>query len=260
MSFAPVVGVWLNTQFGWRSSFLFILALAILSWIGITFFLPETLPREKRRAFRIQSVIADYISLIKNRNFLIGSFVWTFMFTALIVYTANISLLFIGHMHLSERAFGFYQAVTMGSFGIFSLAYFIGRLGGEKVKKSGTLLYFLGAVFLLWVNFFYPHSPLLISLSMGMMAAGTALAIVVYFTDSMVGIASAGAALSFVQGLRLFLSSQATDLSRIIFDGTLNSIVWVVTGTALTTLGFIFLLPKPQPELKNSDNQVHAII
>jgi DHA1 family bicyclomycin/chloramphenicol resistance-like MFS transporter len=252
MSLAPLVGVWLNTQFGWRSCFLFILGLATLSWITITFFLPETHPVKNRHAFKAGKILKSYVTLFRNRRFILGSFTWSLMVTALIVYTANVSLLFIDHLKMTEGSFGFYQAITMGSFGLFSLlcSYLIGKLGGRTVKIWGTALFFSGILALIAINHFIPTSPFLISTAMAVVAAGTSLAIIVYFTDSMVGITSAGAAMSLVQGLRLFLSAEFTDLSRVMFDGTLGSVVMVIAGVGLLTLICILCLPKPSKSKK----------
>ena len=260
MAFAPVMGVWLNAEFGWKSCFFFILCLALVSWIGITFFLPETLPVKKRSPFRPKAILKGYIDLLMSRRFMTGSFVWSLMFTALIVYTANVSLLLIGHLKTSEKAFGFYQSITMGSFGISSLlcSYLIGKFGGNSVRNWGTFLFFSGIVGLIAVNIFAPHSALLISVAMAVVGMGTALAIVVYFTDSMVGVRNAGAALSLVQGLRLFLSSQFTDISRVLFNGSLTSIVMVLTGIAASALAFILFLPKPKPS--SHPTEIHAVL
>lgn len=264
MAFAPLVGVWLNAQFGWKSCFLFIFGLASITWIGVAFFLPETHPAPKRKPFRPAFILSDYIHLLKSRRFMLGSFVWSFMFTTLIVYTANVSLLFIGHLRTSEASFGFYQSITMTSFALFSLAcsYLIGRFGGSKVRILGTILFFAGILGLLAVNYYAPTSPLLISAAMAIVAAGTGLAVVVYFTDSMVGVANAGVAISLVQGLRLFLAAQLTDLSRILFDGSVGSITLVLAAIAMATLGCIAFLPKPDSSelLSELPSEVHGVL
>lgn len=246
MSFAPLVGSWLNLFFGWRSTFLFILLLAGFAWFLITAFLPESLPVEKRKAFKIKDILQTYGQLLLNRNFILSTVIWSMMFSTLIVYTASVSVLFIDHLEVSESFFGLYQASTMSAFCLFSFlaSYLIGRFGQISIKKVGTVLFFAGCGAIFLVSLIAPKSPELISAAMAIIGAGTALAIVLYFTDSVVGIVSTGAALSLAQGLRLFFSSASTDISRLLFDGSIQSIANVILGMAAVCLICIGLLPK----------------
>jgi DHA1 family bicyclomycin/chloramphenicol resistance-like MFS transporter len=262
MAAAPILGVWINTRLGWKFSFLFILILATLSWALIVLFLPETLPIEKRQPFHLKTIFLNYLNLVRNRGYILRSLVWSFMFTCLIVYTANSSLLFLEHLKVSPVSFGFYQSMTSGTFGVFSLicSYAIGKFGNAKVRKAGTLLFFAGMMGLVLVNQFAPSSAILIGASMGTLSAGTALAIVVYFTDSLVGVATAGAAVSLVQALRLFLSSECTDLSRLVFDGSLGSIVLVLFIISLGIAALLLLLPQTYSSLSSDREEVRAIL
>ncbi len=102
-------------------------------------------------------------------------------------------------------------------------SYLIARFGSDWVKFYGTVLFFLGTSSLVLVNIYYPTSPLFISLAMATLAAGTAIAVVVYFSNSMFGITNAGAAVSFAQVIRLFFSYELITSNHIIFRFILYS-------------------------------------
>lgn len=248
MSMAPLIGVWINIQFGWKASFLFILLLATSTWIAITIFLPETLPHNKRLPFELRNIFKNYLTLFKTRTFILGTAIWCLMFAVLIVYTANASLLFIKYLHVSETSFGYYQSIIMGAFALssFLCSYLVAKLGNDLVKFYGTALFFLGIFCLIFVNFFYQTSPLLISIAMALIVSGTAIAVVIYFTNSMIGIANAGAAVSLAQAIRLFVSSELTELSRVLFNGTLTSVVIPIVAVAAGVSLCIILLPRTQ--------------
>lgn len=261
MSLAPITGVWLNLHFGWRSCFIFILILATLTWIGMTFFLPETLPVKSRVPFHPKTVLRNYFKLCLQRRFIFNTIVWNLMITALIVYTANSSLLFLDHFHLTPQAYGWYQSLTMVSFGVFSLicSYLIGKWGSEHVRLWGTGLFFVGTLALVTTYFYAPMSPLLISLGMAVVSAGTTLACVSYFTNAMLNITSTGVALSLAQALRLLFSAGLTDLSRILFNGTFGSILAVLIIIALLTLACLFFIPR-SPEVMSENPQAQPLV
>ena len=56
--------------FNWRANFVAILALAVISFLGTLFFIEETLPKEKRRQFRLSIIISDYIKLLQSFEFI----------------------------------------------------------------------------------------------------------------------------------------------------------------------------------------------
>ena len=49
---APVIGGWLQTLFGWRSVFAFLVLLTAALWLACWRLLPETLPPERRQSLQ----------------------------------------------------------------------------------------------------------------------------------------------------------------------------------------------------------------
>lgn len=244
MVMAPLVGNYLNIWFNWHAPFLFIFLLATLSWYLITFHLPESLPVEKRRKFNVRAVITSYKELIVNPGFMFNTFVWSLMFSSLIAYTANVSILFIDNLHVAEELFGFYQTATMLGFCVFSLAasYLIGKYGEHKVKVGGSIAFFVGIVAFILVSHCIPTSPNAICSAMFIVGAGTAVAVVPFFTKSMIGLTNVGAAMALAQSLRLLISSLGTDVSRVVFDGSVMSMAYVLAGMAVACLASIFMV------------------
>ncbi|MDP1614589.1 MAG: MFS transporter, partial [Methylococcales bacterium] len=116
MAGAPIVGAWITQVFNWRTNFFVILGLAVVSFLGTGMFIEETLPQEKRKAFQGATICKNYLRLSKSLPFMLAMLIANFPFTAVVVYIANLSVIFVNHMGMSLEQFSYYQATTMGTF------------------------------------------------------------------------------------------------------------------------------------------------
>ncbi|MEI8295027.1 MAG: MFS transporter [Alphaproteobacteria bacterium] len=142
MAGAPVVGAWITQIFNWRVNFVIILALAIISFIGTWLFIEETLPSDKRKPFHWTTIRKDYLRLSRSFAFIVYSLIANFSFVVIVVYIANLSVVFVNHMGMGLEKFSYYQATTMGTFIIFSLlsVKLIAKKGLDYTKNLGGVL------------------------------------------------------------------------------------------------------------------------
>jgi MFS transporter, DHA1 family, multidrug resistance protein len=68
MAGAPIAGAWLNQVFNWRANFVVILMLATISFLGTLFFIVETLPKQNRKAFKLNGIETIISRLSKALN------------------------------------------------------------------------------------------------------------------------------------------------------------------------------------------------
>ena len=148
------------------------------------------------------------------------------MFGLLVVFTANLSLIFIDHLHVDPAYFGFYQASVMTTFFVASLlaAGCIGKFGSSTTKKIGNACFGGGVIYALFAQANHP-SPLALTIAMSLASAGVAIACVIYFIDSLSDFPEAkGAANALAQALRLVVGAGMIGLASTLFNGSMKPI------------------------------------
>ena len=150
--------------------------------------------------------------------------IWCLMFSLVIVFIANLSLIFVDYLMVPTEVFGYYQTAIMGAFfaGSMSAAYLIKKVGMLYTKLAGSFIYVGGIVALAVLSFAGIESPLLLVLAMALTSLGSALSMTIYFCYSMSHMDEhlKGSAMSLTQSLRIFLSSCLVWLAARWFDGS----------------------------------------
>ena len=150
MALAPMLGNWISLHMGWRANFYVIAFLATLSCFSTWFCIKETLPVAKRNSFTLLRIVKNYGSLLTNVPFMSHTLIWCLGFSIIVVFIANLSLIFVDYLQVPKEVFGYYQSAIMG-------AYFLGSMGGSYLLKKkgmgttraiGDIAYFGGIVFL----------------------------------------------------------------------------------------------------------------
>ncbi len=245
MAGAPIIGAWLNQIFNWRANFIVILLLTLVSFLGTLLFIEETLPEKNRKLFSIKTILFDYVTLIKSFKFLCYTLIVNFPFTAIVVYIASLSVVFVNHMGLDLETFSYYQATTMGTFIIFSLLSIkmIGLRGIDYTKNIGGILALIGTV-ILFVICLVDHSNInIICIAMALLAAGGA------FMAGTFGLKALsifpemnGTSMAMMTAIRQLLASGLVILSEIYFDGTLVPVAIIIFSyAAIATICYIIM-------------------
>lgn len=251
MAVAPMLGNWISLHMGWRTNFYLIAVLAVISFVCTWTLIKETLPHEKRISLSLRSVFKNYAALLTNFPFMAHTLIWCLMFSMVIVFIANLSLIFVDYLQVPKEIFGVYQTAIMGAFFIGSMgaAYLIKKMGMAFTKKAGSIIYIAGIVFLSLLAFLKMDIPHLLIIAMGMGGLGSALAITIYFTYSMTYIDEKlkGSALSLTQSLRLFLSSGLVYVAASKFDGSiLPMTILALLCTGLCAFFYLVLFKRNQ--------------
>lgn len=225
MAVAPMLGNWISLHMGWRANFYLIAVLAVVAFVCTWALIKETLPREKRMTLSLKSVLKNYAALLVNFPFMAHTLIWCLMFSMVIVFIANLSLIFVDYLGVPMEIFGIYQTAIMGGFFIGSMggAYLIKKMGMVFTKIAGSVIFLVGICLLILLAILKVEIPLLLIIAMGLAGLGSALAGTIYFTYSMTYIDDRlkGSALSLTQSLRLFLSSGLVYFAACKFDGSI---------------------------------------
>jgi DHA1 family bicyclomycin/chloramphenicol resistance-like MFS transporter len=124
---APLVGTGLIVPFGWRSVFVAVTIVALLSLLLVGFVLPETWPAERRVKVELRSVLSGYGVLLRDLRFLGLTFIGGFGMAGFFAYLASASFVYTGHFGLSRV--GFSLAFAVNAIGFIGASQFSANLG-----------------------------------------------------------------------------------------------------------------------------------
>ncbi len=111
---APILGGWMQTTWGWRSTFYFMGGFSALMWLICVRFLPETLPPAKRSAFVWGPIARNYLLCVRDRQFVLLSLSLAFVFGGVALYVGSAAAFVMNILHQSETAFGWLFVPMIG--------------------------------------------------------------------------------------------------------------------------------------------------
>ena len=155
---APVIGGWLQTFFGWRSIFAFL----VLSTAALGFacwkLLPETLPPEKRQSLQPAYLGRSYFKVLTSPRFLFACAALSLNFLGFFIYVLSAPTFLMKHLGVPETGFLWLFGPAMS--GLMGGAWLSGRLAGkrspEKTIGLGYLLMVSAAIFNVSLNLALP--------------------------------------------------------------------------------------------------------
>ncbi len=244
MAASPVLGSILILYFSWQANFMIIAVLASLSFIGTLLFIEETLLKSSWLPFSHRAIFKDFGRMLSSIPYMSGNLICYLLFAGVMVFIANLSLIFIEHLGVSQESYGFYQATIMGTFALVSTlgAWMIGKYGTVTTKYVGIFCCFIGVVLLCGISFYNPM-PELICGSMSIFTLGATLACVIYGVEAvnvfpnLKGIAS-----GLSNALRHLVIGLVIAFSAKIFDGSMRPIACMTAGLFVIVLLLVGLL------------------
>lgn len=230
---APILGSFLNLHFGWQANFLVIAALATISLLASLFFVPETLPVKDRNKFSLWVVIKNYKTVLTSFQFMAGSFICYLMFACLILFIANLSIIFIEYLGVPKEVYPFYQASPLTAYALFSLCsiWLIGRFGIQKTKHSGVLILFIGMLLLIMATTMQ-QTPWLICAAMIVYTTGITFAAPLYGMEAAnVFPQMRGIATGMSNALRHIIVASVIGIGSLSFDGSIKPVAYLIGFT-----------------------------
>jgi DHA1 family bicyclomycin/chloramphenicol resistance-like MFS transporter len=113
---APLAGAALLTITGWRGIFAALLLAALLSLTLLAFAQPETLAREHRRPFNLGTLLSGCWELLRDRSFLLWTFIGAFGFASFFIFLASASYVYQQGFGLTSTGFSLAFAANAMSF------------------------------------------------------------------------------------------------------------------------------------------------
>lgn len=234
MAIAPIAGPLLGGQMikvtSWHAIFWLLAALGVLM-LPALYWLPETLPQEKRTPASLSSAFNQYYRLLKNRGFMRFTLCLTFYYVAAYAFITGSPFVYITWFGVAPQHYGWLFAVNIVGLMVVStlnrrLVY---RYPLEKLLKIAVIIATLAALALalfsrLNTGGVLPIAvPVFIFFAMNGIIAATATAAAL---DAQPG--GAGAASALIGALQYGSGIISSLLLALFSDGTPWTMAWII--------------------------------
>ena len=157
---APVIGGWLQTLFGWRSIFAFLVAATAILGFACRKLLPETLPPEKRQSLQPAYLGRTYLKVMTSPRFLFACAALGLNFLGFFIYVLSAPVFLMTHLGIHETGFLWLFGPAMS--GLMGGSWLSGKLAGkrslEKTIFLGYQIMLLAVIFNVSLNLALPPS------------------------------------------------------------------------------------------------------
>lgn len=172
---APAIGGVLGAVYGWQGVMLFLAGMALLVLINTVFNVPETLPVSDRNQFALKPILTTYISILKNKAFLLHLFALSAVFFFLFAYIGGSAFVYQHQYGLSTEQFGMVFGLTSLSLiaGASSAAYWVKRIKVSSLALVGAVLMCAGGLMCLVSELlFFGLTGIVLSIGMALFGLG----------------------------------------------------------------------------------------
>jgi DHA1 family bicyclomycin/chloramphenicol resistance-like MFS transporter len=145
--FAPFIGSYLDVDWGWQTTFLSLLLIALWALLSIYFAVPEPLAEDKRIPVTMR-LFSEYKDILFNRTFSLYTLSTAVGLSYLFIFCSISPYIIIRLLHIPELHYGYYFAFMGVSFFVGSLlsSYFIGKFGVYRTVVLGFIISLVGGL------------------------------------------------------------------------------------------------------------------
>lgn len=171
----PTIGGLSLSVFGWKSVFVLMVIFGVIVLTSCLLFLKETTVPDRSR-LRPSTLVATYVSLLKDLRFLLPSLVLGGAIGALYAQGTMLPFVLIGEVGLTPTQFGLGMLVQTGAFlsGSIALRLVSGRISGPTTVVIGLMFSGIGGTMMALSVHLLPPSFLSIMLPVGVSTFGIA--------------------------------------------------------------------------------------
>ena len=249
---APIIGGYL-LYFGWRSSFVFLVVLAVLLWFACWRALPETLAPALRTPLRPGSLTRGYLSMLSDPRCVLICLTGGFNFAAIFLYISSAPSFVLEILHFNERQFGAFFVPTIG--GMVLGSFVSGRIAGRVQSRAAIWWAYAVMLFAGVANIAYTQSVDVVTwpwavLPIGLIAFAVAIAFPL-LTLAMMDLfpTRLGTASSLQMFLSLVVNAAVAGLLAPVLQHDARLLAFGSTALSLTGLALFYLARKAVPRV-----------
>lgn len=157
--FAPIIGGYLQSYYGWRSCFIFLLIAGVIVILPTRFVVsPHYKSKNNRIPFSFNRLTHDYLNIITHKTFIFCNLALVSAFSSLFAFISNSSHIMIDLIHDTPERYPFF--ITANAVALFAGGtvnrWLNMRFDSISVITFGALLMMTGATWMLINSFVFP--------------------------------------------------------------------------------------------------------
>ena len=248
----PLFGSFVMLFAGWRYIFVSTFILSFIGIIGLWYFMPETLSKNKNIKIKLLPIFYNYLNLLKNKKFIFGSISFGFSFGSLMVWISSSPIVLMKLFDLDKNEFSLVQIPIFLSFilGTFFLRYLSKFINPSQCLLIGLSISFIASIITVFFSLIDPKSLFLLIAPISIFNFGYGVfsapftRIILDSTEQSKGITSA-----LLYFLFFAIGSSASAAFGLVYTGTVFSFTFYIFIILLFSMLF-FALMKPLENLK----------
>lgn len=248
---APMIGPLLGSVVvyftGWRYIFATTFILSFIGIIGLWYYMPETLVKDKN--IKILLIFKNYKTLLNNKKFILGSISFGLSFGSLMVWISSSPVVLIKLFNLNKTEFSLVQIPIFLSFilGTFFLRYLSRFISSDNSLIIGIGISFIASISLFLCSAFLSNNLYLLIINFSIYNIGYGLfsapftRIILDSTENSKGISSA-----MLYFLFFLIGSSTSAAFGIFYKNTLASFTFYIFLITLFSIIFFIFMKKSE--------------
>jgi DHA1 family bicyclomycin/chloramphenicol resistance-like MFS transporter len=250
---APSVGVFVAVHLGWQWVFVVLSLFVVLMMVVCWWHLPQGHKPDRTVSLRLLPILRNYVTVLKEPQFITYSLSGAFAFSGLLVYVASSPIIFMEVFHVSAQKFGaIFAGLATGFIGSNQINVFLLRkFSSEQIFRATLLVECPVALLLLvgtvcgWFGLDATLVLLFISLSSLGLAYPNAAALALVPFDRNIG--SASAMLGFLQ---IGVSGLASASIGVFNSHTMMPVALILATTSWIGFAILIVGKRSIPKLR----------
>ena len=256
MALAPVLGGFINEAIGWRGNYGLVALVAVVSWVLLALYLPET--RQERNIISMRKIIADFKKLLSSSRFMVYAIVPSTCGAAYFSFIACAAFLYQQTYQVNIVEYSLHQGIIVGAFSLVSSfsSNLSSRMGRHRSLLIGGAMGIGGALLMLTLSLLGECDAFATTLSMVLFASGAAIVYPLIFASSLEIFPDIrGAASSLIMSFRSLLISFSIALMGYFYNGTAYNVALIILGIMIVAFCLTLLILKFEKANIKADDQ-----
>ncbi|AHX11043.1 drug resistance transporter, Bcr/CflA subfamily protein [Neorickettsia helminthoeca str. Oregon] len=256
-AFAPLLGSMILVHFTWHYIFLFLALIASICLLMLIFFFQDTL--KHKNPLSLRAIFASYMRVIRNKNYILYSFVVVITFMWLWNVITSAPFLLLEDMNVPMTEYGYLVAINVSGFVIGTILNhrYLHYVGLRNFIRFGLTLPLLSEILLIILHYTTGFSALLLECIWFFSAMGLAFVIgnATTLVLDQVDERDNGKATALLVFFEMVFGALGVYINAPFYDGTIVPLAIFTIGCVLATMLMLLILFRVDRK-ENTTNQV----
>jgi DHA1 family bicyclomycin/chloramphenicol resistance-like MFS transporter len=163
---SPIIGAFIITSHSWRTIFLFLVCITLITLLMLYFILPKTLDNTKKVKKDLRCIFINYTTIVRNRSFICNNLILALPMSAFFIVSVSLPFMYIEKLGITPTKYAYFK--TFGPITCFIFAFYVRRFikkhDIELTIKWAIITVIIGSILLIFSTL--DNNPYFITLSL----------------------------------------------------------------------------------------------